>query len=167
MFELPKEKLEVGQAAVLPNDEVFKLPRQKPVPKEKPKTRWQQFMEDRNMRKRKRSRLVWDEASGDWKPRWGYKSAKKTKEAGQMGIYEVKQGEDPNSNPFERMKAEKRLQMAKQKMREVRNKVEAHGGKIRASVPDLAAGGAKRGGDGLREALKRAQVSSGSRGKFD
>merc|ERR1712187_714009 len=56
---------------------------------------------------------------------------------------------------------------AKQKMREVRNKVEALGGKLRASTPDLSKGGTKRGKDGLREAVKRAQASSASMGKFD
>jgi len=170
MFGLGKNRIEEGMVVQLPTDEVFRLPRQKPVPKAKAPTRWTKFMEDRNMRKRKRSRLVYDEASGDWLPRWGYRSAKKGKEAGEQGIYEVKSGEDPNSNPFERMKAEKKLQVARQKMREVRNKVEAAGGKMRASVPDLGSigGGAmKRGAEGLKEAIKRAQISSGSRGKFD
>jgi len=167
MFGLPQNRIEEGMAVQLPSEEVFRLPRQKPVPKAKAPTRWQKFMEDRNMRKRKRSKLVYDEASGDWVPRWGYRSVKKKTEAGAQGIYEVKAGEDPNSNPFERMKAEKKLQMARQKMREVRNKVEAAGGKMRASVPDLSSSGKKRGAEGLKEALRRAQISSGSRGKFD
>jgi len=133
--------------------------------RERAATRWESFMEERGMKKRKRSRLVFDEVSGDWKPRCGYKSAKKSKEAGEQAIYEMRAGEDPNSNPFERMKAERKLQKMKQKMREVRNKVEA-GGKLSASVPELNKE-AKRGTDGLREVLKRAQVSTGSRGKFD
>jgi len=167
IFSLEKIRIEEGMAVQLPADEVFKLPRQKPVPKEKPKTRFEKFMEERNMKKRKRSRLVFDEITGDWKPRWGYKSAKKERERAEQAIYEVRQGEDPDANPFERAKAEKKLLMARQKMREVRNKVEAAGGKLRAAVPDLLPGGAKRGKDGLREVLRRAQASSGSRGKFD
>lgn len=165
IFALPRQELDVGTAVTLPSDETFKLPRQKPVPKVKAKTRWEKFMEERNMKKRKRSRLVWDELSQDWKPRWGYKSAKKGAEGAQWA-YEVKEGEDPKANPFERVSAEKRLLKARQKMREVRNKVEAAGGKIRASVPDLT-NSTKRGKDGLREAIKRAQVSSASFGKFD
>jgi len=169
MFTLPQSRIEEGMVAELPKEFLFKLPRQKPVPKVKQLTRWEKFMQDKNMTKKKRSRLVYDEATDDWVPRWGYKSVKKTKEAGEQGIYEVKPGEDPNSNPFERMKAEKKLLMARQKLREVRNKVEAAGGKMRASVPDLMRnqGGSARGKEGLREALKRAQVSTGSRGKFD
>lgn len=166
IFSLPTSTSQEGLVANLPPAAVFMLPRQKPIPKEKPKTRWQKFMEERNMRKRKRSRLVFDEASGDWKPRWGYKSAKKEQEKAQW-IHEVKDGENPLENPFDKKAAEKKLLMARQKMREVRNKVEAAGGKLRASTPDLTFGGAKRGKDGLREALKRAQVSSASHGKFD
>merc|ERR1712190_433179 len=84
-------------------------------------------------------------------------------------IHEVRQGENPDANPFDKQAAEKKLLIARQKMREVRNKVEAAGGKFRASVPDLTTTGANtgRGREGLREAVKRAQVSSASHGKFD
>lgn len=168
IFALPQQKSDVGTTAELPSLEVFKLPRTKPIPKVEAKTRWEKFMESRNMRKRKRSRLVWDETSGDWKPRWGYKSAKKSEERAQNAVMEVKDGDDPFENPFEKQRAEKKLLVAKQKMREVRNKVEALGGKLRASVPDLQRNGEmKRGKDGLREAVKRAQASSASMGKFD
>ncbi|CAE7771143.1 RRS1 [Symbiodinium sp. CCMP2456] len=165
LFMLPRTQGDEGTMVSLPAEETFRLPRSKPIPKEKPKTRWQKFMEERNMKKRKRSRLVWDEIEGDWKPRWGYKSIKKSQDKANW-VHEVGQHEDPNENPFDKAKAEQRLVKARQKMREVRNQVEAAGGKLRASVPDLV-GSQKRGKDGLREAVKRAQVSSASYGKFD
>ena len=86
MVSLPAEAPRLGEPSIdakslavqIPQD-TFRLPRSKPIPKEKPKTRWQKFMEvrvlshcqqrrcggktqERNMKKRKRSRLVWDEA---------------------------------------------------------------------------------------------------------
>lgn len=168
IFGLPRTTIEEGVVVKLPTDGgIFLLPRSKPVPKEKLQTRWQKFMEDKNMRKRKRSRLVFDEASGDWVPRWGYGSIRKREAAAKSAIYEFKDGEDTNSDPVERQRAEKKLQIARQKLREVRNQVEAAGGKMRAAVPDLDQRGTKRGKDGLREAIRRAQLSSGSRGKFD
>eukprot|EP00928_Gymnodinium_smaydae_P090353 TRINITY_DN74174_c0_g1_i1.p1 TRINITY_DN74174_c0_g1~~TRINITY_DN74174_c0_g1_i1.p1 ORF type:complete len:341 (+),score=111.56 TRINITY_DN74174_c0_g1_i1:102-1025(+) len=167
VFALPQQKTDEGTVAELPAQEVFRLPRTKPIPKPKAKTRWQKFMEEKGMQKRKRSRLVFDEASGDWKPRWGYGSAKKAEEKANSWAHEVKEGDDPFENPFEKKNAEKKLLLARQKMREVRNKVESLGGKLRASTPDLVKGGGKRGKDGLREAMKRAQVSSASMGKFD
>uniref|UniRef100_A0A7S3RLK7 Ribosome biogenesis regulatory protein n=1 Tax=Strombidinopsis acuminata TaxID=141414 RepID=A0A7S3RLK7_9SPIT len=168
MFTLNKVRIEEGMALELPKEEVFRLPRQRPVPKDKPKTRFQKFMEEKNMQKRKRSRLVFDDVSQDWVPRWGYGSVKKNQEKAQW-LHEVKEGEDPYADPFERKAVEQKLVAAKQKMREVRNKVEAAGGKLRASVADLKDGkvNSGRGKDALREAIKRAQTASGSRGKFD
>lgn len=165
IFALPRHKGEEGTLVSLPAEGVFRLPRAKPIPKEKPKTRWQKFMEERNMKKKKRSRLVWDDIEGDWKPRWGYNSIKKSQERANW-VQEVGDRDDPNQNPFDKETAEKRLLQARQRMREVRNKVEAAGGKLRASVPDLS-NTQKRGKDGLKEAIKRAQVSSASFGKFD
>lgn len=173
MFSLPHATVEEGQKVKLPEKPLFVLPRSKPIPKEKAKTRWEKFMEDRGMVKRKRSRLVWDENSGDWKPRWGFKSAKESDDPEKIGIYEFKQGEDTFSDPFERMRAEKKLASMRHKLREVRNKVEGMGGSMKAATPDLKGShnpklvNTGRGVEGLKEVLKRAQDSSGSRFKFD
>merc|ERR1719261_756834 len=86
---------------------------------------------------------------------------------------EVKTGHDSFVNPFETKNAEHKLIAAKQKMREVRNRVEAAGGRLKAAAPDFNVGmrsnaeSAKRGAAGLKEALRRAQISSASLGKFD
>ena len=54
------------------------LPREKPCPVEKPKTKWEKFREERGMAPRKkRSRLVFDPITNDWVPRWGTGSKKK------------------------------------------------------------------------------------------
>lgn len=34
-------------------------------------TRWQQFAQMKGIRKQKKSRKVWDDATQTWKPRWG------------------------------------------------------------------------------------------------
>jgi len=172
VFGLKREDTEDGPTAVMPIEEGFRLPRQRPVPKVKPETRWEKFMKERRMTKRKRSRLVFDETTGDWKPRFGYKSGKSMEDRAN-GILEVKTGQDSHVNLFEKKHAEQKLGAAKQKMREVRNRVEAAGSRLKAAVPDLNVGmrsgadSAKRGSAGLKEALKRAQSSSASMGKFD
>jgi len=55
------------------------LPREKPLPAEKPPTKWELFAAKKGIDKKKRdkTRLVYDEASGEWVPRWGYKGANK------------------------------------------------------------------------------------------
>lgn len=53
------------------------LPREKPVPKEKEKTKWERFAEKKGIKnKRKEGKLVFDEAKGDWVPKYGYKGKK-------------------------------------------------------------------------------------------
>jgi len=171
VFGLAREDSDDGPTAVVPPEDGFRLPRQRPIPKVKPETRWEKFMKERKMTKRKRSRLVFDEISGDWKPRWGFKSGKESEDRAN-GIMEVKTGQDSHINLFEKRGAEQKLYAAKQKMREVRNRVEAAGGRLRAAAPDLdhgmrSSGALKRGPEGLKETLRRAQTSSGSVGKFD
>lgn len=171
VFSLKREETDEGPTVEMPIEEGFRIPRQRPIPKVKPETRWEAFMKERRMEKRKRSSMVFDEASGDWKRRFGYKSSKSGQDAAD-GIMEVKTGHDSYANPFDKKKAEHKLIQAKQKMREVRNRVEAAGGRLKAAAPDLAfmaSGGSatKRGAAGLKEALKRSQTSSASFGKFD
>lgn len=51
------------------------LPREKPVPKAKEPTKWERFAAKRGIKpktREQRKNLVYDEASGEWKPKWGY-----------------------------------------------------------------------------------------------
>jgi len=57
---------------VLP-EPLWRLPREKPVPKDKPKTRWELFAEKKGIKKRaKDGKMVFDEQSQQWVPKWGY-----------------------------------------------------------------------------------------------
>jgi regulator of ribosome biosynthesis len=47
----------------------------KPIPPPKKETRWEKFAKEKGIQNRKRSRMVWDEASQEWKPRWGFDRA--------------------------------------------------------------------------------------------
>ena len=50
------------------------LPREKPVPKAKEKTTWEKFAEKKGIgKKRKEGNLKFDEGSGEWRKRYGYK----------------------------------------------------------------------------------------------
>ncbi|KAJ5729270.1 uncharacterized protein N7483_003778 [Penicillium malachiteum] len=69
-----------------------KLPRHKPLPTPKPPTKWELFARKKGIGKysqnpgvaladkERRKKLVYDEASGEWVPRWGYKGKNKDKE---------------------------------------------------------------------------------------
>ena len=73
ILEYTKSKYTVA----MPESKVV-LPREKPCPVEKPKTKWERFREERGLPPRqKRSFMVFDEITQDWVPRWGPKSIKK------------------------------------------------------------------------------------------
>jgi len=57
------------------------LPREKCVPKTKEPTRWERFAKKRGIKAKKREgKLVYDEATGEWAPRYGFKGANKAHE---------------------------------------------------------------------------------------
>ncbi|KAI9885651.1 MAG: hypothetical protein M1823_002572 [Watsoniomyces obsoletus] len=54
------------------------LPREKPVPALKALTKWQQFAAKKGITpKKKEGKMVYDEESGEWVPKWGYKGVNK------------------------------------------------------------------------------------------
>ncbi|KAK5124038.1 hypothetical protein LTR85_002235 [Meristemomyces frigidus] len=55
----------------------FQLPREKAVPKEKEKSKWEKFAAKKGIKaKKSEGKLVFDEAKGEWVPRYGYKGKK-------------------------------------------------------------------------------------------
>lgn len=49
------------------------LPREKPLPKAKAPTKWEQFAAKKGIKKKaKDGKLVFDEETGKWVPKWGY-----------------------------------------------------------------------------------------------
>jgi regulator of ribosome biosynthesis len=54
------------------------LPREKPIPEAKPPTKWELFAKKKGIQDKKREgKMVYDEASGEWVPKWGYKGKNK------------------------------------------------------------------------------------------
>ena len=93
IWRLPVERTSQGPVASLPRA-VLQLPREKPVPEPKPQTRWEKFAETKGIEKKKRGRMVWNEETEQWAPRYGYKRANDG--GADWPIMEVKPGDDPN-----------------------------------------------------------------------
>jgi regulator of ribosome biosynthesis len=54
------------------------LPREKPIPAAKEPTKWERFAAKKGIKDKKRDgKLVYDEATGEWVPKWGYKGKNK------------------------------------------------------------------------------------------
>jgi hypothetical protein len=75
IFSQPALRTPDGVFAELPLRSTV-VPREKPLPKEKPKTKWDEFAKIKGIEKRKRSSKEWNEERGEFVPRFGKKSAK-------------------------------------------------------------------------------------------
>ncbi|KAL8911660.1 MAG: hypothetical protein Q9171_003220 [Xanthocarpia ochracea] len=54
------------------------LPREKPLPPEKEKTKWEKFAAKKGIKdKKKEGKMVFDEETQEWVPKWGYKGRNK------------------------------------------------------------------------------------------
>jgi regulator of ribosome biosynthesis len=104
------------------------LPREKPVPKEKEKTKWERFAARKGIKAKKRDgKLVYNETSGEWVPKYGYKGqnkagendwlvevdAEKEKRTGEAGDAR----REKRAERRERVKRQERKQRANEKIR--------------------------------------------------
>ena len=66
-----------GVHLVLPAPSTL-IPREKPIPAAKEPTKWERFAAKKGIKdKRRDGNLVYDEAKGEWVPKWGYKGKNK------------------------------------------------------------------------------------------
>ena len=134
-----------GRLVLLPPP-VTPLPRHKPLPLERAKTKWEKFAETKGIKKRKRSKLVWDETAGEWRRRFGY--GRVGSDEADVPILEARPGEDPDEDPFARVRNEKKARVKANEKRRVANvkaSLKEHGVTARSA----ARGGGDRGRPGL------------------
>jgi regulator of ribosome biosynthesis len=70
IFTQPARKNADGVFAELPR-RLTVVPREKPLPREKPKTKWDEFAQIKGIQKGKRSSKRWNEERQDFVPRYG------------------------------------------------------------------------------------------------
>ncbi|XP_057680828.1 ribosome biogenesis regulatory protein homolog [Corythoichthys intestinalis] len=159
LWKLPTERLQEAVVAKLP-EPTTSLPREKPPPKPKPPTKWEQFAKLKGIQKKKKTNLVWDETAKEWRRRWGYKRAKDdTKE----WLIEVPETADPNEDQFAKRVAAKKERVAKNEFNRLRNIARAQ--KIKVPGVGLAPV-AQQSKDELVRAAGVARTSTASVGRF-
>lgn len=171
LWQLPNEQTSEGPVASLPKATLI-LPREKPVPEPKPQTRWEKFAEQKGIENKKRGRMVWNDETQQWAPRYGYKRA--NDDGADWPIMEVKAGDDPNADPWTLRKQEKKARVDKNETNRQRN-VQRNGGGdglkgMFAPAPGIPVDmkkGTKRGKEGVAKALNLTQHSTASMGQFD
>ena len=141
---------------------VISLPRQNHIPIEKPKTRWEQFKQNKGIKTQKKEKKVFDEKTGEWTLRYGYKRGNKPEKD---WLIEVPNG--VYTDPFEKRDQAKKEQYKEQLKRERRNKMRAERAKIDAVATIQAKGNYTT--DTIKNAIKVASNpgSSASMNQFN
>ena len=123
LWKLPSEKKsDVGLISKLPGFGETKLPRALPPPPPKQLTKWEQFALQRGIApKSKRSRKVFDEATGEWKYLTGSLQNKANAGPESWPIMEVKKNDDPMADPWEKLREEKKSRVTKNTEARMRN----------------------------------------------
>ncbi|XP_068090904.1 ribosome biogenesis regulatory protein homolog [Hyperolius riggenbachi] len=159
LWTLPTQRIDEAVVVTLP-DPVTRLPREKPVPKPRAPTRWEEFAKLKGIKKKKKTNLVWDENSKEWRRRWGYKRANdNTKD----WLIEVPHTADPSDDQFAKRLKAKKERVAKNELNRLRNLARADKGK----VPGVGLTPISQPGkDELTSAMHVAKRSTASMGRF-
>ena len=177
LFSLPSENDSHGRFAALPSGTTT-FPRLRALPpSERPLTKWERFAKEKGIKKRKRSKEVFDEQSEEWKRRHGYGRAK---DANEVLIMPGKMTEVPGKteDPFTREEREKRERVTKNREKQDKNLMRAvseKGAKVlpptlRLSVTGsskTSVGAGKLGKSEMKDVAARVAHSTASVGKFN
>ncbi|ODQ45464.1 hypothetical protein PICMEDRAFT_17933 [Pichia membranifaciens NRRL Y-2026] len=99
ILSLPLQKKDSITLVELPGP-IFKLPREKSIPKPREPTRWEKFASKKGIQKKgKQAKLVYDEDTKEWVNKWGYKGA--NKKVDNQWLVEAEGGDAPGAENSE------------------------------------------------------------------
>eukprot|EP00890_Picochlorum_soloecismus_P003980 jgi/Picsp_1/4583/NSC_01953-R1_protein len=177
LFDLPFEVSQLGRIAELPAPSTA-LPREKPLPKPRPPTKWEIFAQRKGITKRKKSNLEWDQTTQEWRRRHGYK---RVNDESDIPIIEAGHDESTGvQDPFSKAKSEKKERLKKQSDRQLANlkSIAKQAGqdalpttlRLAASLPEHGRGKPTKRREMLPDLVKTSRqvaVSTASMGKHD
>ncbi|GAA6001968.1 hypothetical protein JCM10207_003016 [Rhodosporidiobolus poonsookiae] len=143
------------------------LPREKPLPRQAPMTKWQAFANAKGIApKPKKDKLIYDEERQEWVPRWGYKGKNKDKE--EQWIHEVPNNADPNFDPRAAARDERKAKSLKNEQQRLKN-LQRAASNAAQQVQQSAARSTERDSRkrALENELKSSKKSTASLGQFD
>ncbi|KFD59054.1 hypothetical protein M514_00217, partial [Trichuris suis] len=162
IWQLPKSRAQDSIVVDLPAP-ACRLPREKPVPKVKPPTKWEEYAKLKGIKRRKKSRMVWDEEAKDWRPRWGYKRANDdTKD----WLIEISDKDNPFEDYFAKRMEAKKERIAKNELQRLKNIARSV---KESSLPDIGVGPQSQVKTKQQafEKIERARTSTASVGTFE
>ncbi|KAJ1368753.1 Ribosome biogenesis regulatory protein [Parelaphostrongylus tenuis] len=172
IWELNRKHTDEGVMAELPKSS-FILPREKKIPEKKEPTKWEKYAALKGLAKRKRPRSfldiqVFDEASKEWKPTYGYRRGNDdTKD----WLIEIPDGADPNKDYFAERVEKKKERIAKNETQRLKNIARQLGTNLRKGPsvdPNIGVGISpeEKSKQQVRFAVDRAKAATASAGKF-
>lgn len=171
VFSLPAEMTDAGKLADMPEPS-FQLPREKPIPKVRAMTKWKKFAQEKGIQKKRRDRLVYDEAMDDFVPRYG-KGSKNSLDRDVILLH--KEGMELDADPFAAKRKAKNARIKDNKKKHLSNQGRAEKNRKSRIEPLQSLDVAPRGPSGkrnipkkgIRDAISVAQRSTASAGRFD
>jgi len=160
LWQLPNKRVEDVIVATLPKPTTI-LPREKEIPKNKPMTKWQEYAQMKGVQKRKKGRMVWDEESKGWKPRWGYQRANNPEKD---WLIEIPDQKDPYRDYYGDLKEAKKERVAKNELQRLRNVAKASSGG--SGVEGIGLNTEKKSSKEVARQLDRAKHATASLGKY-
>ncbi|KAI8811831.1 Rrs1 protein-like protein [Cladochytrium replicatum] len=160
LFNQPITKSDDGVFASLPAPTIV-IPRAKPLPSKKPLTRWEKFAKAKGIQKKRKSRVEFDEETGNYTPRYGYKGAD---DKLMDWAIEVKPGDDPMEDPYAANRKAKSERVAKNRKQKDRNMRDAG---IIGTAPVIPTKAFDERKSLVKKKLLVSKVSTASMGKFD
>ncbi|UJR30429.1 hypothetical protein I4U23_017963 [Adineta vaga] len=159
LWQVPIERHDNAVVAKLPEPKTV-VPREKPLPKPKPLSKWQKFAQSKGIVKKKKSKFVWDEAKKEWGRRYGYKKAN---DDTKPWLIEVPTSTDPNEDQFAKRLTAKKERVAKNEFQRLKNIARANKVNVRN---DGAIINKKSSTNDVKKALATAKYSDASMGQF-
>lgn len=127
LFALPTTSGPAGPQFTLPAPTTI-LPREKPLPKPKPLTKWERFAKEKGISHKRTERDEWDDEKQEWVRRWG--RGGKNRQAEDQWLHEVKAKPDTDHDPAATAKAERKARIAKNQSQAAANLAIASSSKI-------------------------------------
>lgn len=157
IWNLPTKVVDEAVVATLPPPTLH-LPREKPVPKPKPLTRWQKFALKKGITHKKKDRKTWDELTQKFVPRHGIE--KKTLENDKNWLIELPTQANPFVDYHAKLDTMKKDRVAKNEKHRLKNLENAN-----PLMKGLTTNQEKR--TALMDQLKKTKTSTASLGRFD
>ncbi|XP_042215886.1 ribosome biogenesis regulatory protein homolog [Homarus americanus] len=160
VWDLTTQQIDNALYVTLPKP-TTRLPREKPAPKGRQITKWEQYARDKGIQRRKKDKKMWDDVLKRWVPRYGYRKIQAEKE--KNWVKEVPDHGDPFEDQFAKVAEMKKENIAKNEFQRLRNIAKSQ----KVKVPNVGVTGNEYASTkDLGLAMHYARHATASMGKF-